>query len=360
MKKIIRLLILTAAVLICSIFLVSCNRAINEGKGHLWTAFRIESMEKGKAVFVRDCLDCGKSEKYRYAPSEGLEYTEDENGNVNVSGIGKFNDDFLYIPSVDELGRKVVGIADNAFDGNDIIRYVYVSDGIESIGDYSFVGCGSLLSVRLPDDAKYLGIYAFYESMSLYAVNIPDGIDEIGEYVFGGCFSLREISLPQGITKIGNGAFSRCRSIRELVLPEGCTGIGRYSFDDCASLEKISLGNIESVPEGAFSACIKLRSIELPSSVRSVETKSFIGCPMLERIYLPGSVERIGVANGESPFYLCGYKKLTVYCECDEPPIGWEIGFNICDYSSPTGDDEDIVAEFVYSTPADEFRRLDS
>ena len=49
-----------------------------------------------------------------YSPSEGFEYESKGDGTCKLTGVGKFNDDILVIPSVNSSGDKVVEIDEYA------------------------------------------------------------------------------------------------------------------------------------------------------------------------------------------------------------------------------------------------------
>ncbi|MBQ9742079.1 MAG: leucine-rich repeat protein [Ruminococcus sp.] len=84
-----------------------------------------------------------------------------------------------------ELGYKVVGIAEDAFRSNSLVRKVIISEGIEEIGDNAFAFCRKLTSVTLPSTLTTLGDGAFLYCYNLGSITVPSNTLTIGEMAFG-------------------------------------------------------------------------------------------------------------------------------------------------------------------------------
>ncbi len=347
-KKIFKALAgITIAFLALMVVLTGCQGKINEDEGCRWTPFTTENEagEGKKTEFVSHCLDCGKERSYSSKPSEGLLYTENEDGTLTVSGIGTCGDEFLYIPAKHN-GKEISAIGENAFDGVMSIKYLYISGGVKNIGAHAFINCENLLVAAMGKGVEKMGIYAFYECLSMYAVEISETITEIEEFTFSGCLKLREIDLPSGITKLGKGSFSRCTSITEFTVPENVKTLEEHTFDACRSLCKIDLSNAQGVlPESIFAACESLESVVIPRGIHTIGVNAFIGCTSLQELYIPQGVQTINVRDGESPFYMCDKDKLTVKCEAGTPAESWAEGYDICNYIEY--DDADKESEAV-------------
>lgn len=347
MRKI--LVLFMVAVLMAASF-TGCKAKINESDECSWSAWTTEE-EKGeskKTKFTSVCAECGKKRSYKVKPSKGLVYSENEDGTLTVTGIGTCEDEFLYIGSTHN-GKEVASISEGAFDGNESIKYVYISSGVKEVGAYAFIACNNLLCATLSDGVERMGIYAFYECGSMYDFYLSKGIKEIGEFTFSGCFKLREAPVHSGIESIGKAAFSRCESIKEFKLPSGVKKLEEHLFDDCKGLEAVDLtGATGTLPESIFAACISLKSFDVPETIDTIDINAFIGCTALERLYFPESVVNIHVRDGESPFYMCDKDKLTVYCQSPNEGAGWEKGYSICNFIEY--DDADKPMEEVHIT----------
>ena len=68
----------------------------------------------------------------------------------------------------------------------------------------------------------------------------------------------------------------------------------------------------------AFERCESLTNINIPSGVKSIGGSAFSFCVGLTSVIIPQSVTSIG----RSAFNYCN---LTIYCECEEQPNGWDF-----------------------------------
>lgn len=99
--------------------------------------------------------------------------------------------------------------------------------------------------------------------------------------------------------------------------------IGNSAFVNNNELETIEIrSNITTIEFNAFNTCTSLKSVELPNSLKFIGAFAFNYCTNLESIYIPLSVETIEYwAFNNCP-------KLTIYCEAEEKPIGWNDNWN--------------------------------
>jgi outer membrane protein assembly factor BamE (lipoprotein component of BamABCDE complex) len=119
-------------------------------------------------------------------------------------------------------------------------------------------------------------------------------------YAFYGCSSLVSIEIPSSVISIGDGAFYGCSSLTSIEIPSSITSIGDYAFYGCSSLTSIEIpSSVTSMGDGAFAGCSNLASIVIPSSVTSIGWQTFSGC-----------------------------SGLTIYCEAESQPSGWDSRWN--------------------------------
>jgi len=109
--------------------------------------------------------------------NDSISWRLNDGGYLYLEGVGKMPD----YPSFWSLDEPYVGAP--WYDLRDRVRYVYLSDGISSIGDHAFIYC------------------------ALQHIELPDSICAIGAGAFEGCSSLRSIDLSDDITSIGDGVF---------------------------------------------------------------------------------------------------------------------------------------------------------
>ena len=156
------------------------------------------------------------------APTESLTYRYDRTlGGYVVTGAGQEAD--IRIPETyagTDGTRDVVGIADRAFRGKDIV------------------------SVSLPATIKSIGMNAFTGCEKLTSVIIPAAVTELKNYAFSDCSSLAEVTFEEGsrLATVGNRAFAGTAALKTLTLPANVTSIGSYLLRDSGVTEIIFLG----------------------------------------------------------------------------------------------------------------------
>lgn len=94
--------------------------------------------------------------------------------------------------------------------------------------------------------------------------------------------------------------------------------IGAYSFFLSSPLINVKISNsVTSIGGFAFYSCTSLTSIEIPNSVESIGSSAFSRCSSLTSVKIPSSVINMGYgAFGGNP-------NLTIYCEAESKPSGW-------------------------------------
>ena len=184
-----------------------------------------------------------------YCGGEGdgtnLTWRLDEEGTLTVFGTGAMRD-----------------ISFGWLKYKDLIKEVFISDGVTSIGAMAFEDCSSLMSVIIPDSVTSIGVYAFYGCSSLVSVIIPDSVTSIGEYAFSGCRSLRSVEIPDSVTSIGDYAFHYCSSLTSVEIGDSVTSIGDHAFEDCFNLTSVVIpDSVTSIGYAVFNRCSKLTKV---------------------------------------------------------------------------------------------------
>jgi hypothetical protein len=165
--------------------------------------------------------------------SSNLDYYEHEDG-YYVIGIGSCTDSQIGIPSTHN-GKPVIGIADNAFGGNEKITSIRLPESVKEIQMYAFAYCHNLKSINL-ENVETIYRCAFYQCASLERVE--SACTFIEDSVFEGCSSLVSVTLT-GELELYGGAFAGCGKLKEVTLPAGIEYIDIRTFSDCTSLVDI-------------------------------------------------------------------------------------------------------------------------
>ena len=281
----------------------------------------------------------------------------------------------------------VASIKNYTFEGCSSLVSVVIPENVTSIGEGAFHDCSSLTSVIIPSSVTSIGGSAFRDCPSLSSIVIPESVTSIGVWVFYNCPSLaiycRADSKPSGwddewnpdnrpvvwgyrsssstdafeydVCEIDGDAYATITGFlgtpTEVVVPstveglpvklsalslsplkddlksieiqDGVEVLGDLSFQSFSKLETVALPDtLKTIGDYAFCDCSSLTSVTIPSSVTSIGGSAFRNCPSLVSIVIPESVTSIG----NSAFLGCS--SLTIYCEADSKPSGWNYYWN--------------------------------
>ena len=148
----------------------------------------------------------------------------------------------------------VTAIAEWAFEKNETITEITISEGITSIGDYTFNKCVALTTVNIPASLTQMGDFVFNKCTALTAINVASGntayCSENGvlfnkEKTTLLCYPAgkpeTDYTIPSSVTVIGVNAFSNCVALTTLTIPAGVTTIESYAFYDCPGFTKMTV-----------------------------------------------------------------------------------------------------------------------
>ena len=175
---------------------------------------------------------------------------------------------------------------------------------IMSIGDGAFQSCIFLATITFGENSQLdsIGEHAFSQCYSLTCITIPDSVMSIGEYAFSYCDSLEKVTFGENskLESIGSSAFYDTAYFNdERNWKDGVLYIGNHLIETKTSISGSYTVEAETktIASFAFSGCSSLTSITIPDSVTSIGLNAFSG-------------------------------SLTIYCETESKPDGWEDGWN--------------------------------
>jgi hypothetical protein len=269
------------------------------------------------------------------------------NGTLTITG-GTIPPGGMTIPGTIN-GLAVTSIAERAFNFDESLTSLTISNGVTSIGDGAFDYCVSLTNVTIPGSVTNIGDYAFGDCFSLANFTVP-AANSVYSSVGGNLFNKNQTALiqyaygqtagsyaiPNGVTTIEDGAFEDDYTLTNILIPNSVTTIGDYAFAYCSSLLAITVAPANAAysdvggvlfdkkqttliqyPEGllggytiptgvttiatnAFSDC-NLTSVAIPGSVTALEDDAFFGCYWLTNVVIANGLNSLG----ESVFQYC-------------------------------------------------------
>ncbi len=227
---------------------------------------------------------------------ENLSWKLEPSGELDITGTGPMTDYSADNPAPWSIYSSQIG-------------WIWIAEGVTTIGEYAFIGCSSMEEALIPDSVTSVGDYAFsgcsclevvhysgtesqWNSIQIGNNNAPlvyarknyegegSGNDLIaegtcGENLFWKLFPSGEfdifgtglmtdysaenpapwsiyssqigwVVINEEVTTIGDYAFAGCSSMEEVAIPESLTSIGRYAFSGCSSLRVVHYSGTES------------------------------------------------------------------------------------------------------------------
>ena len=216
------------------------------------------------------------------------------------------------------------------------IRFIYISDGITTIGNNAFFDLSNAKSLYIPEGISSIGEGAFENCSELKEINPPNSLNTIGNGAFRKCSKIKKISIPAAVTNIGNSSFAGCDKLTEITvadtnknfmsadgvlfnkdksilmaypcnkdnesydIPNGVTQIAEYAFDSCQNLSKVTFpDSLLNIAQGAFNNCDGIGEITIPASVTEIAQGAFLyGMESLESINVEQNNTAYSSENG--------------------------------------------------------------
>ncbi len=295
-----------------------------EGTSQQW-----ESMKKGTdwepdTEYTVLCL-----EDENCIATKGLKYTLIEDSYYSVTGYEGTNS-LVCIPRYYN-GLPVIYIGDNAFEGCETIKTVFITGKVTTIGNSAFKNCTNLQKVSVYHKValKTVSDYAFYGCKSLSTFFAFDTITSIGNYAFYDCKSLditpehpsynflyKTVSF-NNLISIGEYAFANS-SIDSFEFANTVSSVGKGAFMNCTLLTNVTNNAKQwsEIPESLFEGCINLKQFTFQYSIQKIGNYAFKNTA-LTYVNLHPSIYSMGTGVFD------GCKDIAVYCAPNEKPDEW-------------------------------------
>lgn len=293
-------------------------------------AFIAFSISLGSSHFTGSCyankmLNVIAADNYNEFTDNGLIYNIYDD-HIELVGYTEDIKENVVIPDFIN-NTPVTIIAEDAFEGLEILKSVTIPETVTEIDDYAFCGCNNLEKIEGMKNVKSIGWASFSVCEKLKELTLPKSLETIGAYAFNECRSLTVITIPDSVTDLGAGAFLECEELVSVKLSDNITEL---KSDKDESKEPKSY-------YGTFGHCTKLKEITLPEKLEKIGEYTFDACSSLEKITIPKNVKEIGGG---------AFQTANVY-------------FGIRMYTSPEEELESNLKEIVVAEGNDNFCCID-
>ena len=180
--------------------------------------------------------------------------------------------------------KSVERIRKYAFEKNEYLKEVILSEGLEEIEQQAFYNCTSLMNIKLPSSLIHIGTNAFYNN-ALTHITIPQNVEELEKQLFNECKQLQEI-----IVNANNKVY---RSIDGVLFDKAQRRLIDYPRGKKQTTYAVPEGTY-IIGERAFEGNPYLTSVTLPKSIIKVENYAFNYCEKLVQIIIDGILLEMG------------------------------------------------------------------
>ena len=265
-------------------------------------------------VFAQDVADVSQSETQTDLVPEPVEYEYSES-------LEEYNDSGTFSNGIEwtsEYGMlSIYGNGDMPdfsigaapwYGGREEIKFIYIGDGITSVGDYAFYDMANATGIYMPDTVTEIGEGAFMQCSSMPDIKLSKNLVTIKQAAFKGCNSFKKVSIPKNTSTIEAGAFSSCASLEEFVFPEGSeyfvahNGYGLFTKDmttlityPCGLTDSryVVPNSVKVISPNAFESCAYLSEVVFPEGLEEIGENAFTNCSAIEVMNIPAFVTSI-------------------------------------------------------------------
>lgn len=175
-----------------------------------------------------------------------------------------------------------------------------VPDGVTAIGQNAFNDCAALGGIRT-NDVKAIGIEVFRGDKNLKYVDLSDTVETVDAGAFYNCSGITTLTGTKALREIGANAFYSCSSLTYVLLP-AVTLLGETAFNYCNKVTRVAIGpDIQTIMSGAFNNCKALEQVYFLGGVPgSISTKMFVSKQAGMTVYYDAARASEWAPNGET------------------------------------------------------------
>ncbi len=232
----------------------------------------------------------------------GLIISRDKQGNYVVR-------DFVYVEGclssdgsldigavLEEKGITSAKISAGAFEGDDKIKKLIVSDKIVEIEEGAFRNMKSLETLEVPFVGKNAKADAFFDQTDIATGKATNKAKTFSHF-FGTTEYEKGTKMNNGFGDVyvpytlRNVIVNATANVDYTVLDKVGYAIGEGAFKNANVLRNVTLKgeNLKEIGFEAFSGCTAIQSITLPSTITTVYDSAFSGCVELKQVVFEGT-----------------------------------------------------------------------
>ena len=240
-------------------------------------------------------------------------------------------------------GEVITRIADDAFNGNNSVKTVWVNSGVEKVGNRAFANMSQLKSIEFKNTTQMFGASVFEGSNALEKMTLSSKIANPLRYYFGNLDSkipdslatiayadgdlgvidktltqnalknaqlnlaqdtteivaeqfkfskLTKILIPKNVTVVNSQAFMSSYFLTDVIFENGSLlqNLGANSFNSCVKLVNMTLADtaqLSTLSVGVFFNCTSLKTMTIHNNVTYIGNAVFGSCKSLESLTIP-------------------------------------------------------------------------
>lgn len=214
-------------------------------------------------------------------------------------------------------------------------------------------------TVIMKGSVTKVSMYAFYHLENMKYIELSEYVDTIDTHAFESCYSLEHITLPNSVRHIGHDAFAYCSGLQSAILPAELKKIPANLFVFCRSLSRVQIpSTVTSIGDNAFYLCAKLPSIALPSELKEIYGGAFGGCTSLSQIQCEAVIPPALIDTADNPVFDNVPSTIPLYVRAKAVPNyqaaeGWNYFENIQPIAGDTLEPTEITVFGITITPGD-------
>ena len=139
-------------------------------------------------------------------------------------------------------------------------------------------------TVIMKGSVTKVSMYAFYHLENMKYIELSEYVDTIDTHAFEGCYSLEHITLPNSVRHIGHDAFAYCSGLQSAILPAELKKIPANLFVFCRSLSRVQIpSTVTSIGDNAFYLC---EAVIPPALIDTADNPVFDNVPSTIPLYV--------------------------------------------------------------------------